>query len=194
MYSYIRGFDVDYSKFYPGFVDFVIQIKWAFDNKIEVFDLLKGHYEYKNRLINLEYHFQRQIIYNRKSFISKLIAKFLKWRIIIFYFLVHLFKKIKVHLIYHEVMKLYDRKKIARNSLEKKYIVEKLDYPQIDEELNSIDISIEENNFLRRPIYDFLYSARESLDNIKVFPLKDRQDSYLIKGTDQQRLITFPNS
>ncbi len=191
MFPYIRGFDTDYSKFYPGYIDFSEQIKWAFNHNIQVFDLLKGTYPYKDRLKDSTYFFQKQILYNSNNLKCLIRANALFFVNRLFYALYHFSKKVGVYLLYKRLKGNADTRKSTGNSRAKNYTVDKLVTPPPSEELVPVDINSGLFNSLRRPTYDFMYSAEEMLSAIAVFQIRSKPNSFIITGSDQNRLITL---
>ena len=194
MFPYIRGFDTDYSKFYPGYIDFTEQIKWAFDQNIQVFDLLKGSYPYKDRLKDHVYSFQKQILFNSSSFYCRIRANTLFISNRLFYALFHFSKQIGVHHLYQQLKTSINRPKNKGIPSIKKYQVEKQLTLPSSEELIPINIDSGSFDYLKQPAYDFLYTVEESIGNIDLYQLKNKPNSFIISNGIENRLITLTPS
>lgn len=188
IYGYVKTYDIDYSKFSIGFINFIQQLRWCFENNIEVYDLLKGNYAYKNKLIDQEFYYQKHIIYNSKSILATLIGNVLIVKISLFYSVVNLLKKVKVDILYHKFSNFIYQNKI-KNDTQKIIITNITEIPNT--ELNQIDINNKDYRFLKRITYKFLYHNDESMDTVKLFKFKNEADTYLISGKKQIQKIIF---
>ena len=70
----ITVFDIDYTKFNLGYINNLKLLSWCFDNNLKTLDFSKGYFDYKKRMCTQEYDFEYHIIYDKKSFKSKIIA------------------------------------------------------------------------------------------------------------------------
>ncbi|MCF7568636.1 GNAT family N-acetyltransferase [Sabulilitoribacter arenilitoris] len=193
IYGYIRTYDVDYSKFYIGFTDFIKQLHWCFENGIEIFDLLKGCYPYKNKLIDTQYNFQKHVIYNTKSFLTVLSANIIVARTRAFYSLVKVLKKMNMNVFYHKIM-AYKYRNRALSRLDddsKKVSIENIPKINSNENLLKIDLNDEAFSCLKRPVYNFLYTNQDSIDAVEVFKFYNEPNSFLVKGKKQMQKITL---
>ena len=94
MYGFVRAFDINYSKFYLGFTDLNLQLQWCYKNKIEIFDLLKGTFPYKEKYIDQHYSFQKHIVHHNALF-STTQALFYKYKTLIKYWIIKFLFKLK---------------------------------------------------------------------------------------------------
>ncbi|WP_303317698.1 GNAT family N-acetyltransferase [Flavivirga abyssicola] len=193
IYGYVRTYDIDYSKFYIGFTDFIKQLDWCFDNKIEIFDLLKGNYPYKTKLIDTQYNFQKHILYNSKSILASISANLIVTRTRVFYTLVRFLKKLNFNILYHNFLKYRYRNRELSNmdTSSRKIVIEKLELMDSNANLTNIDINNETFSHLKRPVYNFLYANQESINTIEVFKFQKERDVYIIKGKNNISKITF---
>ncbi len=192
-YGYLRTYDTDYSKFYLGFTDFIKQLYWCFENNIEIFDLLKGSYPYKMRLIDTQYPFQKHILYNSNSFLTAVSANINIVKTQAFYALVKILKKLNINKLYYAFINYkYRNKEIqeSKNNFQEINILNNFEIEQ-NESLKEIDINADSSSFLKRFVFDFLYSNQEFIHNIKLFKHKNEVNSYVIKGTKNNRKITL---
>ncbi|MCL5244804.1 GNAT family N-acetyltransferase [Cellulophaga sp. 20_2_10] len=193
LYGFVRGFDVNYSKFYLGFTDLIFQLEWCFNNNMEVFDLVKGVFPYKSKFTNSTYYFQNKIIYNTTSVSSTCIALAKSLKIKSFYFIVKLLKKINIDTLYHSyINKKNDEKKIEKLSLNNECMLYKTTILTSDfivsKNHNTIDIRKSENSFLRKTVYDILYTLQEPITSITIY--KETEERYILKGIKKSYKIT----
>jgi len=192
MYGYIRAFDIDYSKFYVGFIDLILQLEWCFNNNMEVFDLLKGFYSYKSNFTDNTYYFTKYIVYNPRSLTAITIAYSHILKTKSFYFLIRFLKKIKVDILYHNtIKKKQERKNVLQRNVENKIIVEHNVALDASKDYFTVALDDAAYAFLKKPVYDFLYINQESINSIEVIKLKDITETYLIKGLKGNQKLTF---
>ncbi len=193
IYGYIRAYDIDYSKFYIGFIDFIKQLHWCYENDIQVFDLLKGSYAYKAYLTDDEYYFQRHVIFNKNSVFSKIRGTLLSFRIKSFYKLVALLKKCRVDKLYHAYLNF--RYRNITTEKPRTYALRKISHEAFSS--NSpikIELILPQYTFLKRPVYDFLYKSQESLKHIEVFKSSIDTNTFYVKGIEATGEIRFLKS
>lgn len=194
IYGYMKSHDINFSKFSLGFLDLKKVIHWGFQNNFEVFDFLKGKYDYKSKWVDTEYYFQKQIIYNPKSLKSTGIAKLIALEIKSFYFFIKLLKLIQIDKLYKKYTSLKylqgTRKKIKDlktiKSRENKVLSEDI---FTNDTLLKIDIA--DNLYLKKPAYDFLYSENEHIESIAVYKVIKAHETYIIKGAKKMQKIKY---
>lgn len=193
IYGYIRTYDIDYSKFYIGFTDFIKQLHWCYENDIEIFDLLKGNYPYKARLIDSQYDFQKHVVYNSNSLLTSISANIIIARTRAFYFLVKVLKKININVVYHKFLKYkYRNRELSKiEDTSKKTIINNNVKIESEDQLLKVNLNDDALSFLKRPVYNFLYSNQESLQNVEIFNLQNELNTYIIKGMVKMQKITF---
>jgi len=196
IFGYIRTFDIDYSKFNIGFIDMIEQVNWCLQNDIEIFDLLKGDFDYKRRWADSIYNYETHIIYNPQFFNTKKAAVIKTFKIKKYYQLLHLFKKWNLHLLYRKFkIYKYNKSKSEDNDRPGAQIVidNKPDIP-LDEKLLPVNLDNPEYVFLKKPVYDFLYSCSEPLSSICISKFNSNYNSYLIEGKKSIQKITINNT
>lgn len=189
IYGYIRAYDIDYSKYYLGFTDFIKQLEWCYANNIKVFDLLKGKYEYKSRLIDDNYFFQKHIIYSKNSSWAKCTGTILYLKINIFYKAIRILKKLKIDDLLRKILEYRNKKNTPSKVLN--YSIENITDRDKVSPHNEIDISDAYYSFLKRPVYDTLYKSQESLNSIKVFNDSSNNKLYYILSNKILTKITI---
>ena len=182
----IRSFDIDYSKFRLGHIDIYKQLEWCFENNHTIFDLSYGDLDYKRKWCNTIYEFEQHVVFPKKKLSKKLQA----------YIIIQLLKlkasldKRKEAFPFRKVKSLILQKNTSiKNSTENPFEIK--DNIELSENLlvSIIDINTDEYSFLRKPTYDFLYLNFESSNNISVYKIKGEENTFLIKGAKNNRLI-----
>lgn len=193
IYGYIKTYDIDYSKFSVGFINFMQQLQWCFDNNMEVYDLLKGNYPYKNKLVDTEYYYQKHILYNDKSTLAIIAANLIATKIKLFYALVRLLKKIHVDTLYHKFNdNKYRNKSYNKTQQYHQNMTIVDDYKiQTNVKMKEIQLNDKSFNFIKRPVYTFMYHNNESINSIKLYQLEDESNSFVIKGKKQTQKLIF---
>lgn len=192
-YGYIRGYDVDYAKFYLGFTDVLVQLDWYFKQGFEVFDLLKGEYEYKANLTDGAYSFERHIIYDAGSLTASLFGMLQVLKTRVFYWGYHLLKKWNIHLCYHR-FKSRKGTDVALAPIPQTSEMSLAEFENItlsDTAQWHHNIALDSSDFLRRPVYDFLYATQESINTVKISRIEQERNSFYIKGLTKVQKITF---
>lgn len=193
IYGYLRTYDVDYSKFYLGYTDFIKQLNWCYENNLEVFDLLKGIYPYKLKIVDKQYYFQKHILYDSSSLLASIYAKLIIFQTIIFNILLVALKKIKINKLYYWLINYsYRVRKLkAGNSYFSDLHFKKEIVEMPSEQLVMVDLNKPPFDFLKREVYNFLYSNKESLNNVQVFKLDNEPESFIIKGKNKIEKINL---
>lgn len=192
IYGYLKAYDTDYSKFSIGFTDFIKQLHWCYSNGIEFFDMLKGNYPYKLRLVDTQYHFQKHILYNSNSMLTTLSANFIIAKTQAFYALVKCLKKLNFNVLYYKFINYkYRNKELAKVNNELPHIVTSTVKMPKKEMLLQVNINDESLHVLKRTVYNFLYSNQESLNDVNIYAFKNEPDAYLIKGNKNIQKITI---
>tara|TARA_R110002050_G_scaffold296426_1_gene456397 strand:- start:44332 stop:45495 length:1164 start_codon:yes stop_codon:yes gene_type:complete len=178
-YSAIPTFNLDYYKFTLGNVVNYKSLEWCINNNFNLFDLGYGGFENKINWCNTKYDFEHHIIYNHKNIIGGIYAEILKNK----YKLTNYLISKNVNVLYKNVKDFFTNN---TNKLEKPLIF------NIDtiKELNNADttnlIQIDYNDkaytYLKKSLYDFLYSKTEKLDDITLYKVMNQTNTYLIKG------------
>jgi hypothetical protein len=177
LFDAITVFDIDYFKFHLGSITIMKLIEWCIENDIKILDFSKGYFEYKRRWCTKSYDFEYHIYYDTKSLKSKLLAHSIKG--------MYDFKqRLRDKNINEKVHKLTYKLKKREQSITPKvtFNFEETSLSDIDESLIIINYKQNENNLLRLMIFEFLYLYEENYNTITLFQLKNKDNSYLIKG------------
>ena len=185
MHHLIRSYDIDYSKFWIGQIDIYKQVEWCIANNFTIFDLMWGELVYKKRWCNSTLLYRHHFIYKSTNPTKRI-------------FVLMLISLYKLHDWLKE-KKPYKWAKTLKESTFNDMLNEKTllnikteniqNQPPI-KNLIKIDIETEEFSFLRKPTFDFQYLNFDTTENTTVFQLKNKENSFIIKGSKQQTIIT----
>ncbi|MEA1787385.1 GNAT family N-acetyltransferase [Arenibacter sp. GZD96] len=195
IFGYIRAYDIDYSKFALGFTDLLVQLEWYFANGFEIFDLLKGEYDYKTKLTDGYYYFEKYLVYGTGSPITVLRGTCKLIGVKTFYSLYRLLKKWKVNTYYHKLRSVFHKKQVSQ--IEKCFEISDIDlvdYGDVkakEPELTELDLYSDNLAFLRKPIYDFLYANREHRNEVHVWGCPKKKDLFYIVGKTKVQQLVF---
>ncbi|MGW9686030.1 GNAT family N-acetyltransferase [Flagellimonas sp. 2504JD1-5] len=170
-------FDDDYSKFGIGHLNLIEHIKWCFKNKISKFDFSKGQYSYKEKFCDSMYFFEDHILYNPRSLKSSFIAFFLAKLTLVK-------KKMKDYgilklIVAFKVKALGQEKQIEM--YEPSYRFTKVHLNQVSKKTIAVNPDNEPYNFLKKPIFDWLYKNSENYKNVKVLSTAEKNNIYFLK-------------
>ncbi|AUP77253.1 GNAT family N-acetyltransferase [Flavivirga eckloniae] len=183
----ISGYDIDYSKFHLGSIDMLKNIEWCFNNAFEVYDLLKGYDYYKTKWATKSHYYYNHVVYNSNSINSFFIGKLIHLKERIKYKSYTVIKGSKLHLQFKKI----NRGKIKTAHAKPIVIVDNPDESKIE---STSQINIHKNNdyaFLRKTLYDFLFTSKASVNNTKVLKINNSQNQYLIKSNNKSQLVTI---
>ena len=177
MFYAITSFNIDYYRFNLGHITIIKLMQWCFENGFKTFDFSKGLVDYKDRWTNYVYNYECHILYDSKSFKSKVTTA-----------LVSRFLKFKQYLRENKINRLYNKIKfILKNQVSKIPIstLKAVDIGDKNIDMNSlteIDIYSEKYNFLKAPLFDFLYRKPEKTHEIKIYQSIDKKNLYYAIG------------
>ncbi len=182
LFSAISSYDIDYGKFSLGSVEIYKKLDWCINNNHDSYEMGMGDLSYKREWCNHIYHFEHQIIYPKRSILASINAfvEYLKVSAKEFVFKVAYvrYKKFKAN-----------RKK--NNNFETPYESSPIEEVNNDIGYSVVDYNNQEYSFLRKPTFDFLYSAIDHVSNVKVFEISKEKKTYLIVGKSKMQKITF---
>jgi hypothetical protein len=181
MINYIRAFDIDYSKFRLGYIDIFKQLEWCFENNYTTFDLSAGVFSYKKQWCNVTYKFRNDIVCNKKSFFNNCLV-----------FFTFILLKIKLFLNSKNIItdKVNSNRDISKTnnkgnsekSTPYSFTQNELDSVKRIEDAIKIDIEQPNYKFLRQTIYEYLYLNFENKNNITVYKINSKENSYVVNG------------
>ncbi|MCK0147066.1 GNAT family N-acetyltransferase [Arenibacter sp. F26102] len=177
LYSSNSSYDIDYSKFGLGHVEIYKQIEWCIANDYLIFEMGRGDLDYKRRWSNLIYNFEYHLVYQKRCIWAKLYACVMENLL-----------KLKVYLKSKNIHKYVLRAKKLLSSRNHNKAEDSITFKTspIDDKislpgLKPIDFSNAPYSFLKKSIFDFLYSSSEHVTNIEVFEVEN-EDFFIVKG------------
>lgn len=181
----IPTYDIDYAKFGLGNISVLKILEWCIVNKYDVMDMGFGAFDYKVKWCNETYDFEHHLFYTKSSMLS---------RILVFYIsaktkLINYLLSKKVNLYYHQLKTFsLGRKK----SDQKKFNKTKVDINSTELNKCTIVYPLKDNSFafLRRALYDFLYTCQEHASKVEVYEF-ERNRIYFFKVESQILKITY---
>ncbi|AXP82442.1 hypothetical protein CJ739_3380 [Mariniflexile rhizosphaerae] len=188
LYSSISSYALDYSKFSLGNIEIYKQLEWCLANNVMLFDMGYGDLDYKKSWCNLMYNFESHVIASNNKPVAKMYAFFLKLK----YRLINFLIAKKLNDSYYN-LKGYFKKETPKNTSNiPEYKTEHIDGAAIETQ-DKQDITQELNTnfrFLKKPIYDFLYTNNEHIKNISVYKLNKPDKTYIATGSKNHLKIT----
>jgi hypothetical protein len=189
LFSYISTYDIDYQKFGLGNTMIYKQIEWCINNDYKYFEQGYGDLEYKRLWSNNIYKFNHHVIYKKRNIIA-----FLKGNIEIIKVIIKEYLKVKnFKAKLNKVKYLIKSKEKASSFCHDLYRFEDYIDNNGKDILDVIDWKKEEFQFLRKAIYDFLYSNIENVNDVKVFQFNSFPTIFIFQGKNKSVKIMFQN-
>ena len=190
-FNAICSYDIDYAKFGLGHVDIYKQLDWCIANNYEIFDMGMGDMDYKLKWCNTVYDFEHQFIYSKNSIFASLGV----FQITTKLWLKNYLKSKNIH---HHYKKIRNVLRSNKNNVEEynskdflKYQINEVKNVNEYKNLSPIDYHKDEFTFLRKIVYDFLYSKTEHISNTTIFKISGEEKTYLIKGEKHIQKVSF---
>ncbi|MFH6769230.1 GNAT family N-acetyltransferase [Gaetbulibacter aquiaggeris] len=181
MFSSVSSYNIDYGKFSLGNTEIYKKLEWCLKNNHNTYEMGMGDLSYKQEWSSNIYNFEHQIVYPKKSYFISLMA--------------HL-EFIKIYL-KEAVYKLaYVRYKNFKSRFKKVNCFDE-DYKIIEnttedfKNVSKIDYNARENQYLRKAIFDFLYSNIEQEKDITVNQISKLEKTFIINGKFNSQTIQF---
>ena len=186
LFSYITSHKTDYSKFSLGNIENYKQIEWCVANNIQLFDTGYGDYQYKRKWSNFIYSFESHVISTQKNKLAIIYSVLLEYK---FKFKNYLISK-NIDIIYNKIKNnLKGENKQKKETLE--YYTE-IVQDKINYKLKNVILDKNEDlSFLNEPLYNFLYTYKEHINNISVYAIVNNQKTFIFKGKASTVKITF---
>lgn len=181
----IPSYDIDYSKFGLGNISVQKLLEWCIANDYKMLDMGFGAFDYKVKWCNDVYDFEHHIFHKKSSLVSSTLVFLITLKTKLINYLLE--NKINIH--YHRIKSfLFGKKKSDLLEFE----TEQADYDLTQpHRYKSINPFADDNYlFLRRAIYDFLYTNLEHISKIEVYEM-ERDKSYFIKGEKNLQKIIY---
>ncbi|WP_425076054.1 GNAT family N-acetyltransferase [Psychroserpens sp. S379A] len=188
LFETITVFDSDYYKFSIGKTSIIKLLEWCFENKYRISDFSKGDFDYKHKWSNVIYNFDYHVLYDSKSLVSILKAKY-----------VETYFKLKLYLRRKKVNELYRKYKfmLAGNSEASTTAPQAIKFEKIEafdsssKDVIEVNYQEESDDFLLQYVYTFAFANPEPIEHIKVFKLVKNDKEIIISGSKKAQKITF---
>ncbi|MEQ9581598.1 MAG: GNAT family N-acetyltransferase, partial [Arenibacter sp.] len=188
--SAITSYDIDYAKFGLGNIAVLKKIEWCFANGFSRYDMRWGELAYKSLWCNSVEPYECHIVYSKGNIGKKIVA-----------YLVAFIMKFKTYLRKKGILPIKPkiRSFLKRNSKVSKPInntppeVELVDLTETISISDHIEVDIisDEYSFLRKFIYDFQYINSEHSDNLTIYKMCHRENTFIISGKNKIQQIIF---
>lgn len=179
-YYIMSCYDIDYSKFHLGSLDMLKNIEWCIKNNIITYDLLKGYDYYKKDWKTTTFDFYNCIIYDPSSIQASFNAYAKKIKTKGTYILYYTLKKANF-ITYYKRVKQKLHKQTHNASTEKKVTHTKTEENELT--ANSVQLDFKNNEayfYLKRPIFNLLFTSKEHYKDIKVYKNLDSKNNFYI--------------
>jgi hypothetical protein len=184
LFSAISSYDIDYRKFSLGSVEIYKKLDWCIANNHKSYEMGMGDLTYKREWCNHIYNFEHQIIYPKKS-ISAAISAAIEY-------LKVSFKEFVFKIAYVRYKKYKAKRKKSTVVLqEPEYQALPIIEAQYEKQYPIIDYNSAEYNFLRKIVFDFLYTSIEKVSDVRVLKVLKEENTYLIIGKSKMQKIVF---
>ncbi|WP_405206737.1 GNAT family N-acetyltransferase [Aquimarina sp. LLG6339-5] len=182
LFSAISSYDIDYSKFSLGSVEIYKKLDWLIENDHKSYEMGMGDLSYKREWCNHIYNFEHQIIYPKRS-----IMGFIKGNIE--------YTKVKIKefvfkVAYVRYKEYKARKKKNPVALAREYQIAPIEDVNYNKELSIVDYNTQEYSWLRKIVFDFLYTSIDNVKNVKVLRLSEKENSFLIVGQSKMQKVS----
>lgn len=181
----VPSYDIDYAKFGLGNIAVHKLLEWCINNKYEILDMGYGAFDYKLKWCNENYDFEHHLFYKKKSILALLMVQLISFKTKLINFLIAK----RVNNYYNSIKSLFKKKsEIVDYDYE---ISPATDLLNVNPETPPIDfINDTSFTFLKKSVYDFLYTNKEHISKIQVFEIK-KNESYLIKSQKEAQKVVF---
>ncbi len=180
----ILVYDIDYSKFYPGFTIIHQLLEWAIDNRLKFFDFSKGKFGYKTQWSDREYFFSYHILYDSSSLVSSFLSSIMT----LYFRCKAILRKNNVGVLKNRLLFFFKTKK---KNKAKNYKVTEFDEILPNQEFTKISYNVKALKYLKRIIYDFLYSHSEHIKDVEIFQYIRDKKVFIILGKSAKQKVVF---
>ncbi|UKM63942.1 GNAT family N-acetyltransferase [Flavobacteriaceae bacterium GSB9] len=185
MYSAISSFDLNFHKFSLGNIEIYRQLEWCLENDISLFDMGYGSFDYKIKWSNFIYDLNTQVITTKKGFLSKLYVHFLKAK---YKSVDYLIKTGTVDTIRHFVS--FIKKNDHKENSQTDYTLKPINEDEFNN-ANKIEVSCLQTPYVQKPLYEFLFSQSEHINNVKIFQIKNQKNLFIFKSPNKKIQLSF---
>ena len=183
LFSAISSYDIDFGKFSLGSVEIFKKLDWCIANDHLSYEMGMGDLSYKREWCNHIYQFEQQILYPKKSLSGWLTAttEYLKASV----------KEFVFKIAYVRYKNFKAKRKKEHPIQERSFETHSIEELKTFETYQEIDYNQDEHLYLRRNVFDFLYTSIEHVDQVKVIQVPEEKDSFYICGASKMQKIIF---
>ncbi|UJH67002.1 GNAT family N-acetyltransferase [Allomuricauda sp. SCSIO 65647] len=188
LFSAISSYDIDYAKFGLGHIEIYKQLQWCIENGHCVYEMGVGGMDYKRRWSNTIYQYQHHIIYPENRPLAKLFASIEINRVKLKEYL----KSKNVNELIYRVKDRIVKKKAAQNGTDLNVVnIAAVDTSISIKEYDELKNLKSEARFLKKYLYDFLYSKVENIDDVSVLQSQKDSKNFIFKGKSAAQHLEF---
>ena len=185
--SAMSSYDIDYAKFGLGNIALIKQVEWCFDNDYKRVDMRWGEVPYKHVWCNVIEEYKCDVVYNKNIPTDMLLA-----------FLVSKFLNLKKLLEGRKILPFKlnwvlrgkeAKAPIANIDGSLSYKLEDLDELPSQENISPIDLNDTDFQFLRYPVYNYIYASLEHAKNLNIYSINTEKNVYVIQGKSKLKKL-----
>ena len=177
-YSSIASFDSNYYKFSLGNTIIYKLSEWCIVNNLKTLDLGYGDFTHKRLWCNTTYAFENHIVYSPNNYIAIAYAIYIKNKYKVINYLIS--KNINVF--YNKIKSFFIGKKMQ----DAKSLIFNIETTQLSffdfNNLIIVDFNQDQYSFLKKTIYDFLYTKQEHISDVSAYKTQEKPSVFFIKG------------
>lgn len=179
----VTAFNIDYNKFGIGNLLVYKQLDWCIKNKYRFFDLGIEQLDYKKKWSNTLYDFEYQIIYKKKSIIAHIVKLIEVGKI----YSKNIIKILNIDAISLKSILSFKKETISKNSSNTS--IEIINDVNSLKHLNFSEVKIEDYQFLKKPLFNFLYSNSEHFNNTTILKLNEEDNAFIFRGINKIKKV-----
>ena len=190
-YGFIKSYNTDYSKFYPGLLSVVQLIDWCLQEGFDYLDMLKHDNPYKLEFSNDVYRYETHFLYKKNAPGQMLACRFAAFKMNLFYKILDWGKKRNLHLVYRQIKGRLINEGEAPASPQPETTLEVLPKPDLvtSDGMQPIQLDNPAYRHLKRAVYTYLFTAREPLKELTAHKTGDGTGAILLKGRRTAALL-----
>ncbi|MEL0456412.1 GNAT family N-acetyltransferase [Flavobacteriaceae bacterium SZ-1-7] len=188
MYSAISSYSLDYHKFSMGNIDIYKQLEWCLENKITLFDMGYGDFDYKMKWSNWAYDFNTLVISNKNNLVAKVYAYYLRNK---YNLINYLISKNVSDMVRGFISKLKSNNPVGTDGYEN-YTMDEIQQFS-NNKANKVESLNGAYSFLQKPLNEFLYAHSEHIDNVKIYKLNSENKTFVFESPKNSNKLVFQN-
>tara|TARA_R110002049_G_scaffold289365_1_gene472160 strand:+ start:226 stop:1407 length:1182 start_codon:yes stop_codon:yes gene_type:complete len=185
--SAMSSYDIDYAKFGLGNIALIKQVEWCFDNDYKRVDMRWGEVPYKRVWCNVIEEYKCDVVYNKNiptdMLLAILVSKFLNLKKLLEG------RKILPFKLNWVLRGKEPKAPIANIDSSFTYKLEDLDELPSQENISPIDLNDTDFQFLRYPVYNYIYASLEHAKNLNIYSINTEKNVYVIQGKSKLKKL-----